>query len=153
MCGEHAVLFLMPHGPQRQIALLNTKRGLGVGQLRVRPPQLLVAPIADVRPQHISPFAQLRPRAPTFDLRPRDLRRAVFVAANADVEQPGRARVLPKQTADAALDRADLLNRGSTSVVGKSRCCCRCEACGGSAACSTPRRSTPSRPASSINPR
>jgi hypothetical protein len=67
-------------------------RCFGVGQLRVRSPQVLVAPIADVRSQHISAFAQLRPRAPPFVLRPFDLRRAVLVAANADVEQPGRAR-------------------------------------------------------------
>jgi len=100
--GQHAVLLLVPHGPQRQVALSNAERRFRVGQSRVRPPQLFVAPVANVGPQRVGSFAQLRPRAPAFDLRPFDRCRAWFIAAHADVEQPRRARVLSEQAADAA---------------------------------------------------
>ena len=46
--GQHAVLFLMPDRPEREVALLDAKGRFGIRQLDVGPSQVLVAPAADV---------------------------------------------------------------------------------------------------------
>ena len=55
------VLALMPNRPQVQTIFLNAKSRFGLGELDVSLPQLMVAPIADVRAQEIGPFRQRRP--------------------------------------------------------------------------------------------
>ena len=59
-----AVLALMPDRTQVQLILLNAKRGFGLGELDVSLPELLVAPIADVRAQEIG---ALRERGPIIE--------------------------------------------------------------------------------------
>ena len=47
------VLALMPDRPQVQLIFLDAERRFGLGQLDVGLPQLMIAPIADVRAQEI----------------------------------------------------------------------------------------------------
>src|SRR5579864_139975 len=68
--GLDPILALMPDGPDRQLALMNAERGLGLAELNVSSPQLLGIPVADVGPQHVAalalpgPFVPLRSRRP-----------------------------------------------------------------------------------------
>ncbi len=59
--GLDAVLTLMPDRTQVQLIFLNAKRGFGLGELDLCLPQLLIAPIADVRAQEIGALRERRP--------------------------------------------------------------------------------------------
>ena len=48
---QDAVFFLVPDGPDAQIAFLNPKRGFRFGQLHVRLPEVLIAPVGHVAAQ------------------------------------------------------------------------------------------------------
>ena len=75
--GQHAVLSLVPDRPDPQIALVDPKRRLGLGQLDVRLPQVLGRPVGDVAAQQVTAFAQLGPIPPGVVLLPGDRRPAV----------------------------------------------------------------------------
>ena len=62
--GLDPVLALMPDRPQVQPILLNAERRFDLGKLDVGLPQLLIAPIADVRAQEIG---SLRERGPIVE--------------------------------------------------------------------------------------
>ena len=99
-----AVLALMPDRTQVQLILLNAKRGFGLGELDVSLPELLVAPIADVRAQEIG---ALRERGPIIE-------RGVVIDAEAkarraalrlqdDREAGGGALVLLEDASDLSI--------------------------------------------------
>ena len=71
--------------------------------------RVFVAPAGHVGAQHVRAFAELRPGTPLLDLLPSNLRGAVRIGLNLDVEQARGPRVLSQQASDASLDRPDLL--------------------------------------------
>jgi hypothetical protein len=58
--GLNAVLSLVPNGTQLELILLDSECGLGLGELNVCLPKLLIAPIADIRAQQIGTLGDLR---------------------------------------------------------------------------------------------
>ena len=75
----HAVLEMVPDRAQRQIAFVDAKGSLGLGQLHVRSPEFFSAPIGDVAAQQITAFAQPGPIAPLFSLAPLQACSAAFI--------------------------------------------------------------------------
>ena len=59
-----AILALTPDRTNVQLIFLNAERRFGLGELDVSPPELLIAPIADVRTQQI---CSLRERGPILE--------------------------------------------------------------------------------------
>ena len=68
--GLYAVLKMVPDRAQSQIAFVDTKGSLGLGQLHVSTPQFFAAPIGDVATQQITAFAQPGPITPIVSLAP-----------------------------------------------------------------------------------
>src|ERR1700730_11400070 len=56
-----AILALVPDRPHIELILLDAKRGFGLGKLDVSLPELLIAPVLDVRAQQIGAFRERRP--------------------------------------------------------------------------------------------
>ena len=101
-----AVLALMPDRPQVQPILLDAERRLGLSELDVGLPQLLVAPIADVRAQEIG---ALRERGPIVERRvvtdaEAEARRA-GVGLQHDGEAGGGALALLENASDLPIHR------------------------------------------------
>ena len=57
----NAILALMPDRTNVELILLDTERRFGLGELDVRLPELLIAPILDVRAQEIGAFRERGP--------------------------------------------------------------------------------------------
>ena len=68
--GLHALLLLMPDGTDRQVALVDPKGRLRLGQLDVGSPERLGRPIADVGAQHVAALGVARPIVPFGASRP-----------------------------------------------------------------------------------
>lgn len=107
--GLHAIGALMPDWPHAQLILVNAEVGLGLGELDVGSPQLLVAPVLDVGAQHVGAFGDSGPLVEGFA--------ALGVQAQAgrtvgdlqgDVEAGGRALVALEEAADLAVDRVGI---------------------------------------------
>src|SRR6187402_3415730 len=99
----------MPDRAHVQLILVDAEGGLGLGELDVGPPQLLVAPVLDVGAQHVGAFGDGGPRVEGFA--------ALDVQAQAgrtvgglqgDVEAGGGALVALEEAADS---------RGVTSAL------------------------------------
>ena len=56
-----AVLVLMPDRTEVELVFLDAKRGLGLGELDISLPELLIGPIVDVRAQKIGAFRERGP--------------------------------------------------------------------------------------------
>ena len=56
-----AVLALMPDRTEVQLIFLDAESGFGLGELDIGLPELLIAPIADVRSQEIGAFRERGP--------------------------------------------------------------------------------------------
>ena len=67
---QHAIFFLVPDGPDAQVAFVNSECCFGFGQLDVGFPKFFVAPVSDVGSQQITAFAQFGPVLPSFDFLP-----------------------------------------------------------------------------------
>ena len=99
-----AVLALMPDRTQVQLILLNAKRGFGLGELDVSLPELLVAPIADVRAQEIGALRERGPiieRGVVIDAEAKARRAAVRLQD--DREAGGGALVLLEDASDLSI--------------------------------------------------
>ena len=99
-----AVLALMPDRTQVQLILLNAKRGFGLGELDVSLPELLVAPIADVRAQEIGALRERGPiieRGVVIDAEAKARRAAVKLQD--DREAGGGALVLLEDASDLSI--------------------------------------------------
>ena len=59
--GLHAIGALMPDRSHAQLILLDAEGGLGLGELDVGLPELLVAPVVDVGAQQIGAFGECGP--------------------------------------------------------------------------------------------
>jgi len=57
----NAVLMLMPDRTEVELIFLDAERGLGLGELDISLPELLIGPIADVRAQKIGAFGKRGP--------------------------------------------------------------------------------------------
>ena len=62
--GLNAVLVLMPDRTDVELIFLDAESGLGLGELDIGLPELLIAPIVDVRAQQIG---ALRKRGPAVE--------------------------------------------------------------------------------------
>ena len=101
-----AVLALMPDRPQVQPILLNAKSRLGLSELDVGLPQLLIATIADVRAQEIGALRERGPiveRGVVTDAEAKA--RRAGVGLQDDGEAGGGARVLLENASDLPIDR------------------------------------------------
>src|SRR3989338_5072423 len=58
------ILFLVPDRPNGQVALVDSERGLRLGQLDVRLPQVLGTPVPNVRSEQVTPLAVRGPLGP-----------------------------------------------------------------------------------------
>src|SRR5262245_15096794 len=97
---------LVPDGPQAQVALLDPEGGLRVGEVHVRPPQLLGVPVGHVTPQQVAALAGPRPGPGRGAPRPAERGPAVGAGCDGHAEQPGRPRVLAQQPSHPPLDLA-----------------------------------------------
>ncbi len=62
--GQHTFFFLVLDGPQRQVALLDARRGFRFGQLDMGAPQFVVTPIGHVAAQQVTAGAERSPVTP-----------------------------------------------------------------------------------------
>ncbi len=108
--GLDPLFLLMPDRSDPQVALLDAEGGFRLGQLDVRLPEFLGAPVGDVAPQQVAALAQSRPRlaTPPPSPRPRQPRRPIAVR-NVDLEQAGGTAVVPQQSAHSPFHRPQLL--------------------------------------------
>ena len=84
---------------------MDAERRLGFGQLDVRPPQFLRAPVQHIAAQHVAAFTELRPATPAFPLGPRHAQPRRLLG-HPHLEQPRRPAVLAQQPPDLPLHRA-----------------------------------------------
>src|SRR5262249_28594166 len=59
--GLNAVLSLVPDRPHVQLALLDPKGGFRLSELNIGLPQLLIAPVGDIRSQQIGTLGEFSP--------------------------------------------------------------------------------------------
>ncbi len=64
--GQHAVLFLIPDRTDPQVAFVDPKRRLGLGQLAVRLPQVFGRPVGDVGTEQVTALVERGPVSPLF---------------------------------------------------------------------------------------
>jgi hypothetical protein len=101
----NAVAALTPDGAHLELILLDTKGGLGLGQLDVGLPQLVIAPVVDVGAQQIG---ALRKRSPVvegsvyFDLETEPHRAAILNQVH--LEALSGTLVLLQDAADPSVD-------------------------------------------------
>ena len=103
----HAIGALVPDRPHVQLILLDAEGRFGLGELDVGLPELLIAPIADVRAQQISALRERGPvveQALRADVQTEAGRAAVRLAARC--EAGGGALVLLQDAADLPVDLA-----------------------------------------------
>ena len=105
--GLDAILALMPDRTHVELIFLDTESGFGLRELDVSLPELLIAPIGDVRAQQIG---ALRERGPVVecdvanDLQAQACRTAVRLQR--DCEAAGGALVLLEDAADLPVQRS-----------------------------------------------
>ena len=88
--GLNPLLGLVPDRADSQIALVDSERGLGFGQLDVCLPKVFGRPVRYVRSQKITSFVERCPFAPCVVFFPRDDRAATDVFdANPDYSFTG----------------------------------------------------------------
>ena len=59
--GLNAILALMPDRPHIELVLVDAKRRFGLGKLDIGLPELLIAPVGDVRAQQVGTFRERGP--------------------------------------------------------------------------------------------
>jgi hypothetical protein len=59
--GLNAVFVLMPDRTKVELIFLDAKSGLGVGELNIGLPELLIGPVVDVRAQKVGALGQRGP--------------------------------------------------------------------------------------------
>ncbi len=84
--GLYATLKMVPDRTQHQIALVDAKRGFGLGQLHVGAPQILAAPVGHVAAQQITSLTEASPITPVVALAPLQVGRAARVGLDAHMK-------------------------------------------------------------------
>ena len=74
---------------------------LGLGELGVGPPKILLAPLHNIAPQQVTAFAQRSPIPPWLGLLPHKARPAIRGRLDLGFKQPRRPAVLPQQPSQA----------------------------------------------------
>ena len=101
--------FLVPDGTDAQVALVDAKCGLGLGELDIGAPEVFGAPVGYVAAQEIASLAEFGPGAPVVDFAPCHTGPAIGPGIDLDVKQPGCPAVESFEASDPLRNRQGFL--------------------------------------------